>query len=50
MVTSNTPPSWYGGRYVVTLSRINGQWKIAGLRQTEIIVETTPTPSPEPAG
>ncbi len=46
-VSSETPPSWYGGRYVVTLRRIGGQWKIAGLRQTEIIVEPTPTPKPE---
>lgn len=50
LVSSKTPPAWYGGRYVVTLSRIGGQWKIAGLRQTEIIVEATPVPSPTPAG
>ena len=51
LVTSTTPPAWYGGRYVVTLRRINGQWKIAGLRQTQIIVEPTaePTGTPIPA-
>lgn len=42
---SSTPPSWYGGRYTVTLSRINGQWKIAGLKQTQLIVEATPVPA-----
>ena len=51
LVESQTPPAWYGGRYVVTLKRISGQWKIAGLRQTQIIVEPTaePTASPIPA-
>lgn len=50
-VESANPPAWYGGRYVVTLRRISGQWKIAGLRQTQIIVEPTaaPTGSPIPA-
>ncbi len=47
LAPSEAPPGWYGGRYVVTLKRIGGQWKIAGLRQTEIIVEPTPTPKPE---
>ena len=44
-------PKINGKRYVVTLKRISGQWKIAGLRQTQIIVEPTaePTASPIPA-
>lgn len=42
---SATPPSWYGGRYTVTLQRINGQWKIAGLTQTQLIIEATAVPS-----
>ena len=42
---SATPPAWYGGRYTVTLQRINGQWKIAGLHQTELIIEATPVPA-----
>lgn len=48
LVESATPPAWYGGRYVVTLRRIGGQWKIAGLRQTQIIVEATPEPTATP--
>ena len=40
-----TPPAWYGGRYNVTLERINGQWKIAGLHQTQLIIEPTPVPA-----
>lgn len=47
-VESTTPPAWYGGRYVVTLRRIGGQWKIAGLRQTQIIVEATQEPTATP--
>ena len=42
---SSTPPAWYGGRYNVTLQRINGQWKIAGLHQTQLIIEATPVPA-----
>ena len=43
-ITQNPPP-WYGGRYTVTLQRINGQWKIAGLNQTQLILEPTPVPA-----
>ena len=43
-ITAN-PPAWYGGRYNVTLERINGQWKIAGLHQTQLIIEPTPVPA-----
>lgn len=42
---SANPPAWYGGRYTVTLQRINGQWKIAGLQQTQLIIEATPVPA-----
>lgn len=44
----STPPTWQGGRYEITLYRSNGQWKVAGMRQTQIIVEPTPSPTPEP--
>lgn len=44
----STPPIWQGGRYEITLYRSNGQWKVAGMRQTQIIVEPTPSPTPEP--
>ena len=41
------PPPWQGGRYEVELYRVNGQWKIAQMEQTQIIrVETDPTPAP----
>ena len=42
---SATPPGWYGGRYNVTLTRTDGQWKIAGLQQTQLIIEPTPVPA-----
>ena len=41
-----TPPDWVGGRYRVTLKRVNGVWKIASLRQTQVIVNPTPVPAP----
>ncbi len=44
-VITSTPPAWYGGRYNVTLRRINGQWKIDGLTQTQLIVEPTAVPA-----
>ncbi len=43
---SATPPAWQGGRYNMELYRVNGQWKIAGMRQTQVIVDTTPAPKP----
>lgn len=43
---SATPPVWQGGRYQMEMYRVNGQWKIAGMRQTQIIVDTTPAPKP----
>lgn len=45
-VLSATPPVWQGGRYNMTLYRVNGQWKIAGMKQTQIILEPTATPAP----
>lgn len=42
----SAPPEWVGGRYTVTLKRTNGVWRIAGLKQTQIIVNPTPVPAP----
>lgn len=42
---SSTPPQWYGGRYTVTLKRINGQWKIDNLHQTQLIIQPTSVPA-----
>ena len=39
-----SPPDWQGGRYEITLVKAAGRWKIAGMRQTSIIVEATPVP------
>ena len=44
-----SPPSWQGGRYRMTLYRENGQWKIAGMTQTQVILEPTPAPTATPA-
>ena len=47
---SSNPPVWNGGRYEMVLHRVNGQWKIAGMRQTQIIApKATPVPTPVPA-
>ena len=43
------PPDWQGGRYEITLVRVSGRWKIAGMRQTSIIVEAAATPEPTAA-
>ena len=40
-----TPPKWQGGEYTVTLTRVDGRWRIAGLRQTRVILAQTPAPS-----
>ena len=32
-------PSWQGGRYDITLVKVNGQWKIIGMQQKTILVE-----------
>lgn len=45
---SANPPGWISGKYSVTLVRINGQWKIAGLNQISAIIENTPEPTPSP--
>ena len=39
-VSSSTAPAYEGGRYVITLKKSeDGQWLIAGMRQTEKILE-----------
>ncbi len=43
---SATPPSWLGGRYNMRLIRVNGQWKINDMLQTQVITEATPAPKP----
>lgn len=47
------PPAWQGGEYTVTLYRANGRWRIAGLKQTRILITETPVPeitsAPAPA-
>lgn len=47
-VLSETPPIWQGGRYRMTLYRVGGQWKIAGMTQTQVILEPTPRPTASP--
>lgn len=48
-VITEEPPSWQGGRYKMTLYRVNGQWKIAGMTQTQILLEPTVAPTDVPA-
>ena len=48
-VLSSSPPAWQGGRYRMTLYREKGQWKIAGMTQTQVILEPTPAPTATPA-
>ncbi|MDL2205649.1 hypothetical protein LJC33_01915 [Eubacteriales bacterium OttesenSCG-928-N13] len=43
---SASPPSWHGGRYNMQLYRSGGQWKIAGMVQTQVLVDQTPIPNP----
>lgn len=45
---SDELPKWQGGKYNLTLARSNGKWKITGIKQTGIIIEEDPTPSPAP--
>lgn len=45
---AETPPPWQGGRFRMTFIRTDGQWKIAGMTQTQIILEPTPAPTPVP--
>ncbi|MBR2570580.1 MAG: hypothetical protein IKE30_00405 [Clostridia bacterium] len=41
-----SPPDWVNsGRYSVTLYRVDGRWKIAGLIQTQVFSEPTPIPA-----
>lgn len=46
---SESPPVWQGGRYRMTFYRVNGQWKIAGMTQTQVLLEPTPLPTQTPA-
>ena len=34
-------PSWQGGRYDITLVKTGGNWKIIGMQQTTILVESS---------
>ena len=36
---SETVPSWEGGRYNITLVKVNGEWKIIGMQQETILME-----------
>lgn len=45
---SATPPVWRGGRYNMQLYRSGGQWKIAGMLQTQVILPPSATPTPAP--
>ncbi len=48
-VLTASPPAWHGGRYEMTLYRESGRWKIAGMTQTQVILEPTPAPTATPA-
>lgn len=48
-VISSSPPAWQAGEYAVTLYRTEGRWRIAGLKQTRVLVEPTPQPELTPA-
>ena len=37
---SSRIPKWQGGRYDITLVKVAGQWKIIGMRQRTILVES----------
>ena len=37
---SETIPAWQGGRYNITLVKDNGLWKIVGMQQTAILMES----------
>jgi len=38
---SSKIPDWQGGRYDITLVKVNGQWKIIGMQQTTVLVESS---------
>ncbi len=40
---SPTVPSWQGGRYDITLVKVNGSWKIIGMQQTTALLEAANT-------
>lgn len=41
---SSTIPEWQGGRYNLTLIKDSGEWKIIGMQQTTILVESDSAP------
>lgn len=41
---SKVIPKWQGGRYNLTLVKESGEWKIIGMQQTTILVESDSTP------
>ena len=45
---SPTVPTWQGRRYNITLMKSDGKWKIVGMQEEAVIIEATPTPTPEP--
>ena len=40
-------PDWQGGRYDITLVKVNGLWKIIGMQQTTVLVEADESPTAE---
>ena len=46
---SATVPSWQGGRYELALVKVNGQWKISGMKQLAAFLETAQTETQQPA-
>ncbi len=45
-VLTSTPPVWQVRALQYDPLPVNGQWKIAGMKQTQIILEPEPTPAP----
>ena len=40
---SSRIPRWVGGRYDITLAKLNGQWKIVGMKQVTVLMEAEDT-------
>ena len=47
---SETVPSWQGGRYDITLVKVNGEWKIIGMQQTTVLMEAAGSETETAAG
>ena len=45
-----TVPSWQGGRYDITLVKVNGEWKIIGMQQTTVLMEAAGSETETAAG